>query len=262
MKIIDMHAHFFPDAHAKRAVANLGEYYNLEMHCDGTFSDLSQRAEKAGIEKLVVHSTALKASQVEVINDSTALRISENIAGFGTLHQNYEGDFEKEIRRIKSLGLKGIKLHPDFQGFYIDDKKMYPVYDIIRAEKLPILFHTGDINSPFSSPHRLAKLLDDFPGIIAIGAHLGGHHQWQEAEEYLYGRDVYIDTSSCHRSLSHEEIRRLIRKHDKEKIMFGTDYPIETFEYCIENFFKLGLNDDENEKILYSNAYKLIFERV
>lgn len=259
MKVIDMHAHFFPDALADRAVANLGDYYKLKMHCNGTFSDLSSRAEKAGITKLVVHSTALKASQVEVINDSTASHMSENIAGFGTLHQDYEGDFEKEIKRIISLGLKGIKLHPDFQHFNIDDKKMYPVYDIIRAYKLPVLFHTGDANSPCSAPHRLRKVLDDFPGLIAIGAHLGGHHQWEEAEEYLYGRDVYIDTSSCHRTLSHEQIKRLIRKHDTDRIMFGTDYPIETFEYCIENFLKLGLTDDENEKILYENANKLIF---
>ena len=259
MKVIDMHAHFFPDALAKRAVANLGDYYHLKMHCNGTFSDLSQRAEKAGITKLVVHSTALKASQVEIINDSTASHISDNVAGFGTLHQDYEGDFEKEVQRIISLGLKGIKLHPDFQHFNIDDEKMYPVYDIIRAYKLPILFHTGDANSPCSAPHRLRKVLDDFPGIIAIGAHLGGHHQWDEAEEYLYGRDVYIDTSSCHRTLSHRQIKELIRKHDTDRIMFGTDYPIETFEYCIENFLKLGLTDDENEKILYTNANKLIF---
>jgi len=259
MKVIDMHAHFFPDALAERAVANLGNYYNLKMHCNGTFSDLITRAKDAKITKLVIHSTALKKTQVEVINDSTASHISENVAGFGTLHQDYEGDFAKEIERIKALGLKGIKLHPDFQHFNIDDKKMYPVYEIIRAHKLPILFHTGDANSPCSSPRRLAKVLNDFPGIIAIGAHLGGHDQWEEAKEYLYGKDVYIDTSSCHRSLSHLEIKNLIRSHDIDKIMFGTDYPIETFEFCIENFLKLGLTCEENEKILYSNANRLIF---
>lgn len=258
-KVIDMHAHFFPDALAKRAVDNLGDYYGLEMHCDGTYRDLTSRAKKANITKLVIHSTALKASQVETINDNTASHTTKDIAGFGTLHQDYEGDFEKEIKRIKTLGLKGIKLHPDFQHFNIDDVKMYPVYDIIRAEGLPILFHTGDANSPCSAPHRLAKVLDDFPGLIAIAAHLGGHDQWEEASQYLYGRDVYIDTSSCHRSLTHEQIRDAIRSHDIDRIMFGTDYPIENYEYCLENFFRLGLNDDESEKILYTNANRLIF---
>ena len=258
-KIIDMHAHFFPDELAQRAVDNLGNYYGLEMHCNGKFDDLIDRAKKAGITKLVVHSTALKASQVEVINSNTAAHTSKNVAGFGTLHQDYEGDCEKEIKRIKELGLKGIKLHPDFQHFNIDDKRMYPVYDIIRAEKLPILFHTGDLKSPCSSPFRLANVLRDFPGLTAIAAHFGGRDQWDEAVEMLYGKDVYIDTSSCHRALSHEALKDLVRKHDIHKIMFGTDYPIETFEYCIENHYKIGLTDEENEKILYKNANRLIF---
>ncbi len=258
-KIIDMHAHFFPDALAKRAVDNLGDYYGLKMHCNGTYADLTARAKEAGITKLVIHSTALKANQVETINENTASHTAKNVAGFGTLHQDYEGDYEKEIKRIKSLGLKGIKLHPDFQHFNIDDRKMYPVYDIIRAEGLPVLVHTGDEHSPCSAPHRLAKVLDDFPGITAIAAHLGGYSQWDEASECLYGREVYIDTSSCHRRLTHEQIKNLIRSHDIDKIMFGTDYPIENYEYCLDNFFKLGLNDDESEKILYNNANRLIF---
>lgn len=259
-KVIDMHAHFFPDELAQKAVDNLGNYYNLEMHCNGTYSDLTARAEKAGITKLVIHATALKPGHVEHVNDNTASHITDTIAGFGSIHRDYEGDFEKEIKRIKAMGLKGIKLHPDFQKFNIDDPKMYPVYEIIRSEKLPILFHTGDINSPCSSPKRLAKVLDDFPGLVAIGAHLGGHDQWEEAKEYLYGRDVYIDTSSCHRSLSHKQIRDAIRMHDIDRVMFGTDYPIENYEYCLENFFQLGLTDTEMEKILYTNANRLIFE--
>lgn len=259
MKVIDVHAHFFPDALAQRAVDNLGDYYHYEMHGKGTFDDLMQSAGDAGVEKLVIHSTALKASQVETINDSTASHISQNIAGFGTLHQDYSGDFEKEIKRIKEIGLKGIKLHPDFQHFNIDDPKMYPVYDIIRAEKLPVLFHAGDIKSNCSAPHRIAKVRNDFPGLIIIAAHLGGHDAWDEAEEYVLGSDLYIDTSSCFRDLSYEKIRYLIRKHDIDKVMFGTDYPIERHDYCLREFDNLQLTSAENEKIFYSNANRLIF---
>ena len=258
-KVIDIHAHFFPDELASRAVENIGSYYGLRMHCNGTISDLTQRTKEAGIDKVVIHSTALKANQVEIINDNTAAHTSENVAGFGTLHQDYEGDFEKEIKRIKSLGLKGIKLHPDFQHFDIDDPGMYPVYDIIRAEKLPILFHTGDEVSVHSLPKKLSKVLDDFPGIIAIAAHYGGYARLDDAVEYLYGKDVYIDTSSCHRAYPHSVLRELIRKHRIDRILFGTDYPIETYEYCIENHFKLELTDEENKAILYDNANRLIF---
>lgn len=257
-KIIDIHAHFFPDALAKKAVDHLGNYYKMEMHCDGTFGDLTKRAKNAGVDKIVVHATALKPGHVEHVNDNAASHISKDVLAFGTLHPDYEGDFEKEIKRIKEMGLKGIKLHPDFQMFNIDDKKMYPVYEILREEKLPILFHTGDANTQYSSPKRLSNVLRDFPGIIVIGAHLGGYAQWEEARDELYGKDLYIDTSSCHRFLTHSKIRELIRMHDTDKVLFGTDYPIETFEYCIENHFKLGLTDEENEKILYKNAERLL----
>ncbi len=259
MKIIDVHAHFFPDSLAQRAVDNLGSYYHYVMHGRGTFNDLMDSAESAGVDKLVIHSTALKASQVEVINDSTASHISKNVAGFGTLHQDYDGGFEKEIKRIKTLGLRGIKLHPDFQMFNADDPKMYPVYDIIRAEGLPILFHAGDVKSNCSAPHRIAKVRRDFPGLTVIAAHLGGHDAWDEAEEFILGTDLYIDTSSCFRDLSYEKIRALIRKHDIDKVMFGTDYPIERHDYCLEEFYKLQLTVTENEKIFYNNANRLIF---
>ena len=258
-RIIDMHAHFFPDELAKRAVENLGSYYNYEMHGNGTFDDLVSSAESAGVEKLVIHSTALKASQVENVNNSTAAHISDNVAGFGSLHQDYEGDFEKEVKRIKSLGLRGIKLHPDFQHFNTDDKKMYPMYEIISAEGLPVLFHVGDEKSDCSAPHRLANVHRDFPELKIIAAHLGGYSMWEEAEEYLLGKNLYIDTSSCFRVISYDRIRSLIRKHDADMIMFGTDYPIERHDYCVENFLNLKLTDTELEKIFYQNAEKLIF---
>ena len=259
MKVIDVHTHIWPDKLAQRAVDHVGNYYSYEMHGKGTISDLKISAEKAGVEKFVIHSSALKASQVEDVNTATASHLSEMVAGFGTLHPDYK-DFEKEIRRIRELGLRGIKLHPDFQFFNIDDRRMYPAYEIIRDEKLPVLFHMGDVKYDYSSAVRLLKIMADFPGIIVIGAHLGGHLKWDEAEELLVGKDLYMDCSSTSRKLSPEIARRIIRNHGAEKILFGTDYPIERHDEGIENFLKLGLTDSENEKILYDNAYNLIFK--
>ncbi len=228
------------------------------MHGKGTIEDLAKSASEAGVERFVIHSSALKASQVETVNDATASHLTGTIAGFGTLHPEYT-DFEKEIKRIKALGLRGIKLHPDFQFFNIDDRRMYGAYEIIRAEKLPILFHMGDVKYDYSSAPRLLKILQDFPGIIVIGAHLGGHLKWNEAEELLVGKDLYMDCSSTDRKLAPEAAKRIIRNHGADRILFGTDYPIERHKEGIEKFLSLGLTDEENEKILYNNAYNLIF---
>lgn len=256
MKVIDVHAHVFPDAVAQKAVDNLRTYYSYTMHGNGKFGDLKASAEEAGIEKLVIHSTATKSYQVEDVNNFTSSLIGENVIGFGSVHPDYP-EKEKEIERIISLGLKGIKLHPDFQKFNIDDEKMFPVYEYLSG-KLPILFHVGDINSDCSNPKRLARVVDLFPHLTVIAAHLGGYSQWDEAEEYLIGKDIYIDTSSTFRALSDERIERIIKKHDINKVLFGTDYPLERHKGTVEHTLRLNLSDDAKEKILYTNAYNLL----
>ncbi|MBQ7076015.1 MAG: amidohydrolase family protein, partial [Clostridia bacterium] len=214
-KVIDVHTHIWPEKLADRAVRHVGDYYSYDMHGKGTMADLVESTKEAGVEKFVIHSSALKSSQVEDVNNATASHITENIAGFGTLHPEYE-DFEKEIDRIVSLGLKGIKLHPDFQFFNIDDRRMYGAYEILRDKKLPILFHMGDVKYDYSSAVRLIKIMQDFPGIVVIGAHLGGHLKWEQTEEYLIGKDLFMDCSSTSRKLSPERIKSIISRHGTE----------------------------------------------
>lgn len=257
-KIIDVHTHIFPEKIADKATDHLGKYYDYVIHGKGTFADLTAEAKAAGITKLVVFSTATKAEQVENVNSFTADYISENIVGLGSLHPDYQ-PFEAEVARIKQLGLKGIKLHPDFQQFNIDDPRMYPVYELLQAEGLPVLFHVGDETFDYSSPKRLAKVLDDFPRLTVIAAHLGGYMRWDEACEYLIGRELYIDTSSVYHCLSHEQIVSIIRKHDINRVLFGTDYPIDHYDYNFRHFDALGLTQAEQDKILYDNTEKLFF---
>ena len=95
--------------------------------------------------------------------------------------ETYMEDAEGEILRIKAMGLRGIKLHPDFQKFEIDDEKMFPTYKILEREKLPILFHTGDKRYNFSGPRHLIKIMEKFPDLVCIGAHFGGWSMWDEA---------------------------------------------------------------------------------
>ncbi len=257
--VIDVHTHIWPEKLAERAVNHVGDYYSYEMHGNGTLVDLKQSAKEAGVDRFVIHSSALKASQVEDVNTASASYITDKIAGFGTLHPEYT-DFEREIDRIISLGLRGIKLHPDFQFFNIDDLRMYPAYEILSEKKLPILFHMGDVNYDYSSPKRLAKLIEDFPSLTVIAAHLGGHMKWDEAKEYLVGKNIYMDSSSVSRKLSPERIKHIIRAHGADKILFGTDYPIARHKEALEHFFSLGLSDEENKMILFDNAYNLIYK--
>lgn len=255
--IIDTHAHIFPQKIAKKATKATGHYYNIPMHGEGTVSDLLKSGSKIGVYKFIVHSTATKAEQVKSVNDFIASVQKENdsFIGFGTLHPDF-GDIKREVERIESLGLKGIKLHPDFQRFNIDDKDAMPIYEAIE-DRLPLLIHMGDENRTFSHPKRLAHVLDRFSDLTVIAAHMGGYKMWDESMEYLVGRDVYFDTSSTLMFLDSSRALEMIRAHGAKKVLFGVDYPMWSHEKELERLYGLGLSSDELELILWENAHKL-----
>lgn len=259
-RIIDFHAHAFPDKIAEKATLNLKEYYHMEPVSHGYFSELMERADRANIYKMVVLSTATKASQVQSVNDylaSVVDRYPDRCIGFGSIHPDYE-NYKEEIRRVKQLGLRGIKLHGDFQDFAYDTPKMLPIYEEIIGQGLPILFHMGDRTHDRTSPHRLAWLLDRYPEMTAIGAHLGGVFQWDESMEYLVGRNLYFDTSSVLFELPEDKAMEMIEKHGEDKILFGTDYPLADYESELVRFLRLPLTDAQREKIFCHNACHLL----
>lgn len=255
-RVVDFHAHVFPEDIAQKAVNHIGDHYTIKMQGKGVLPDLIQSADKAGIDYIVIHSTATKASQVKHINDWIANHITKKLIGFGTLHPDMV-DAEEEFERIISLGLKGIKLHPDFQGFNADDPKMDKIYSIID-NRLPLLIHSGDEKLDSSSPKRIANVLDKFPRLTMVAAHLGGYRKWQEAMEYLVGRNLYMDTSSAIQYMDLAFATKFIKKHGTNRIVFGTDYPTVYHEDGLETFYKLDLSDNEREDILYNNAAKIL----
>ncbi len=258
-KVLDFHAHLFPDNIAEKAAKNLHEYYGLPLASNGKFEDLLASARRQKITAMVVHSTATTASQVEKVNSYVHETVTKykNIYGFGTIHYAYP-DFEKELERIKSMGLRGIKLHPDFQNFDIDDPKMFPIYEKIIDLDLPILFHVGDENTTASKPHRLANLMDRYPKMRVIAAHFGGYSDWEESYEVLAGRDLYMDTSSSLSNIDYGLAMKIIEKHGVDKFLFGTDFPLMYHEQELELFDKLPLSDADKEKILWDNGAKLL----
>lgn len=255
-KIIDFHTHAFPEAIERGAVANLEKHYSLNIPRKGDMKHLLISAKECGIEKIVVHSGATLWRQVENFNDWIAQNTGDNIIGFGTIHPDHP-DCIGEIRRIKEIGLRGLKLHPDFQRFNIDDPRMYPIYESLEPD-FPVLMHLGDEKLDYSSPRRMAKILDLFPNMTVIGAHLGGYGRWNEARKYLVGKNIYLDTSSALWRLSSQEAVSIVRAHGADKVVFGTDYPIASHWDELNRFLSLPLTEEERRKILWDNAAKIL----
>ena len=254
--VIDFHTHAFPTKIAQPAVDQLSSHYKLSVARPGTLQDLLDCAREAGVIKICLHAAATSAEQVEPTNNWIAQQCSDFIIGFGSLHVEYK-DFPTELVRMKSMGLTGIKFHADFQGFAIDDRRMWPVYEAI-GDRFLVMFHVGDRESDLSNPARLGRVLDNFPGLRVIAAHLGGWSRWQEAKDHILGRDVYIDTSSTTWVLPPEEVAALIRAHDTERVLFGTDYPIVAHRQELNAFARVPLTREEREKILWKNAARLL----
>lgn len=255
-KILDFHTHAYPEKVASKSVAFLNNYYKVTCQGDGTIDDLLKSAEDGGVGYLLIHAVATKPSQVENVNSWIADHLSKNVFGFGSIHPEYK-DIKKELDRIRSLGLLGLKLHPDFQGYNVDDESMDPIFREIEG-KMPVLIHAGDENNDFSSPKRLANVLDRYPKLTLIAAHLGGYSQWDEAERYIIGRNCYIDTSSSLWAMSPQRAVELIRRHGVDRVLFGSDYPLTRHKEELERFYALELTEEERGKILFENAKRLL----
>ena len=257
-RIIDAHCHIYPEKIASKAVAAIGRFYGKEMRGDGTTDSLVKAGASIGVEKYVVHSTATTVHQVRAINDYiySEMQRHPEFIGFMTLHNEMEeADIEKEVELAVSRGMKGVKLHPDFQKFNIDDAEN--IYRVTSG-KLPILFHMGDTRYDYSSPNRLEKMAKKFPDQVFIGAHFGGYSVWDRVGCLKDLPNVWFDTCSSLAFLEKSRAADLIHSFGYERYLFGTDFPMWDHKEELERFLALPLTEEEREAILYNNAARLL----
>ncbi|MBQ7647056.1 MAG: amidohydrolase [Clostridia bacterium] len=260
VKIIDVHTHVFPDKLADRASHNIGAYYSIKMSCNGSIASLLDNAKDFTNIRFVISSAALKEENVRHGNDFllAAAEADKRFIPLGSVYPYMPtSEAIKQLVYIKEHGAKGIKLHPDFQRFEIDMESMTDVYKACAELKLPILFHVGDENSDASSPKRLYNVMNKVPDLVAISAHMGGYQAWDEAEEILYGTNVYMDTSDALLCLPPERVMRQIERQGADKIMFGSDYPLRSTKEAFDLFQILPLTDEQKEQIYYKTAEKV-----
>lgn len=258
-KIFDAHCHIYPEQIARRAVEGIDRFYgNLPFEpYDGTTGTLYKIGREAGISHYVVHSVATAPHQISSINSYIANEVSLSngaFTGLGTLHPDSEHP-EEDLSELLSLGLKGVKLHPDFQQFEADSPKAMHIFDLCAEAGLPVLVHTGDYRFDYSNPNRIVNVLRSFPKLKFIGAHFGGWSVWDEAAETLTAFDnIMVDTSSTFYSVGLEKGRELISKWGADRVMFGSDYPMWHSQQDIDCLMKMELTEEEYRKIFWDNA--------
>ena len=260
MKIIDFHAHIYPPKIAEKASLSTGEFYHITPAHSGTGEELLSVGKKAGISEFVLLPVATKPEQVHHINQFILdeVKAHREFHGFGTLHPDSENILAETEFIIRS-GLQGIKLHPDTQRFNMDDKRLFEVFDCIQG-KIPLLVHCGDRRFDYSHPRRLKNIIDNFPHLQVIAAHLGGWSLFEEGFEILKDTDCYLDISSTMMFLSPEQVTKYIHGYGAERILFGTDFPLWSPVDEVSRFGKLHLTENEFERIAYKNALAILNE--
>ena len=261
MSIVDFHTHAFPDAIAARAISALEASGPCESALDGTVSGLLASMDTAGITASVIASIATKPTQFEPILAWSKQVASSRTIPFASIHPD-DPEAVEHIHIIAQEGLKGVKLHPYYQEFVLNDPRMDSIYEAIISNDLILLSHTGfDLAFPrdrICDPCKIMDVLQRFPSLKLVTSHLGAWEDWGEVERLMIGKPVYIEFSYSKGFLAVDCIARLLTHHPVEYILFGTDSPWMDQSEAVAFVDQLNLDPIRKAAFLYGNAARLL----
>lgn len=275
--IIDFHTHTFPDKIAAATIEKLSLAAHAAPHCNGTEDGLKASMVQAGIDLSIILPVATNAAKVSRVNDASLhLDGTNGLLSFGCMHPEYS-DWHAELGRIAAAGMKGIKLHPVYQGVDFDDVRYLRILDRCGELGLIVLTHAGqDIAFPsivHCSPEMIRRAVRAVGPVKLILAHMGGWRDWAEVEDVLPETGVYVDTAFCTgtitpragdetlkelQMLDAETFVRMVRAFGAEKVVFGSDSPWGDQKETVAWIQALPLTEEEKQLIFSGNAKQLL----
>jgi predicted TIM-barrel fold metal-dependent hydrolase len=257
--VIDAHAHAFPDAIAERAIARL-ETGNCKARHDGTVSGLLKSMDRAGIDKAILCSIATKPEQFKPILKWSLQIASERVIPLASIHPE-DPLMGEHMKAVVESGLKGIKIHPYYQGFDLGGEKALRLLEAAEAEQLLVVSHTGfDMAFPrdrIADPDRILAVCRRFPALRFVATHFGAWEDWGEVSAKLVGEPITMEMSLALESLSRDEARRMIRAHSSDRLLFGTDSPWSEAAESLRVLRALELPSDLLRKVEWENAVRI-----
>ncbi|MBR1657817.1 MAG: amidohydrolase [Synergistaceae bacterium] len=278
-RIIDFHTHTFPDRIAGRAITALSSKSHTRAFTDGTVGGLAASMRESGVNVSVIQPVATKPEQVRKIND-TAIAINAEaertgIYSFGGIHPDF-AECVEELDRLAEAGIRGIKIHPVYQGVPVDDERYVKILKRAGEAGLTVMIHAGwDIGFPendFALPERISRALDMAGSVRGILAHMGGWRCWNDALRLFAGREgIYFDSAfslgrfipngdgyycnddEC-RMLSDDEFVEMVKIFGSENVLFGTDSPWASQSETVKTVMSLSLSEWEKGMIFFGNA--------
>ncbi|WP_411732762.1 amidohydrolase family protein [Paeniglutamicibacter sp.] len=258
--IIDAHTHVWPDKIAGLAL-NSNPVPGLEPRGDGTVSGLDAAMDAHGVQASCCLGIANEARQVDSVNRFVAALASKRRHPVGTVHVDLS--LEENMASLRRHGIRSVKLHPLFQNFALNDPRLWRILEAFGSE-ISVITHVGEGGdaraNALSSPRMIADIARQFPDLTLMACHFGGYKILDDAEEMLSGVDVILETSwpPSLTTLAPDRVRRLIRNHGAERIVFGSDWPMTNPGEEIAAIHGLGLTDEETRQVLGGNLARFL----
>ena len=266
--IIDFHTHVFPEKIASATISALASKSNNKPNTDGTVNGMIEALKRANADIAVALPVLTKASQFESVL-KFACMVNEQfkdekrkIISFAGMHPECE-DVDEKMQRIKSLGIKGIKIHPDYQETFIDDQRYIDIIKCAKKYELIVVTHSGlddgYVGHPVRCPvDRALKVINEVDYDKFVLAHFGALKLWEGVSDKLCGKNVLFDTAFTTSDIDKDLVVDIINKHGSDKILFATDCPWFDIKKGVELLLSFGLKQDDLDNILYKNALKLL----
>lgn len=258
---IDIHTHAFPDHIAPAAVSTLEKEGNIKAYLDGTVAALLASMDRSGIERSVLCSIATRPEQFSSILDWSRKIRSDRIIPFPSLHPT-DPLLLKHLQDIHEEGFKGVKMHPYYQDYFLDDDRLSALYEKMSELGMILVIHAGyDIAFPRirrADPQRILDVCRRFPDLKLIATHLGGWDEWEDVRRLLTGEPIYMELSFALDFLDQNRLRDMLLSHPPEYLLFGTDSPWTDQATTLKMLGKMGLPDLLFDQITSSNARRLL----
>ena len=267
---VDFHTHAFPEKIAAATVSALEKSGNTPAYSDGTGTGLTSQMKKAGIDVSVNLPVLTKPTQFDSIlkfatgmNEAFFASGKRGILSFAGIHPDTE-DCEEKLLLVKNSGIKGIKIHPDYQGTFFDDERYVRILTAAKKLDLITVTHAGldgaYVGQPIKcTPRRVMNVLDKIGGYDKLVlAHMGGNQLFSEVYDVLAGEDVYFDTAYVLQFFSQSEFMKMTEKHGSDKILFATDSPWRDQSVDLAILKGYALGEESEKKITEENARKLL----
>ena len=259
--VFDFHVHLYPNHLAKKAVSHLTECFGNPPAFDGTVGGLKRKLAETGFCGALNLPVATKPDQVASINVWAAANNRLPVLSLATVHPDTP-NIPAVLAGAKAAGFKGVKLHPEYQAFALDDPRMEPAWQACADVGLFVFLHAGGervFKPPFhSSPTTIAALLARHPRLTLVAAHLGGFQMWDESERTLIGKNLILDLSHTLFWMPDDQIVRMVKNHGADRVVFGTDGPWQEPAKVLDAFLRLPLTEAEQKNILWENAARLL----